>query len=201
MDQECQQDKCELITISCKLSEKNKKGKWFVIDILINVDFFYYDFLIIILIKSGAADYKKVTLLTLKIVGTWETRPPSKTFERVRMVLSCSRWASLFLFIKFLVELLICVAGGNERSREQVWLDFQGRRHLHSDHQEPHCWWGGDIQCKWTFSYLCLCCWLGCPKITFFWTSYRTKRNSKKVFFWDTLLLIPVFRELLKQNS
>ena len=30
MDQECQQDKCELITISCKLSEKNKKGKWFV---------------------------------------------------------------------------------------------------------------------------------------------------------------------------
>ena len=34
MDQECQQDKCELITISCKLSEKNKKGKWLVIDIL-----------------------------------------------------------------------------------------------------------------------------------------------------------------------
>ena len=30
VDQECQQDKCELITISCKLSEKNKKGKWFV---------------------------------------------------------------------------------------------------------------------------------------------------------------------------
>ena len=34
MDQECQQDKCELITISCKLSEKNKKGKWLVIEIL-----------------------------------------------------------------------------------------------------------------------------------------------------------------------
>ena len=31
MDQECQQDKCELVTISCKLSEKNKKGKWLVI--------------------------------------------------------------------------------------------------------------------------------------------------------------------------
>jgi len=30
VDQECQQDKCELVTISCKLSEKNKKGKWYL---------------------------------------------------------------------------------------------------------------------------------------------------------------------------
>ena len=38
VDQECQQDKCELVTISCKLSEKNKKGKWLVIvDILSSI--------------------------------------------------------------------------------------------------------------------------------------------------------------------
>ena len=30
MDQECQQEKCELVTISCKLSEKGKKGKWYL---------------------------------------------------------------------------------------------------------------------------------------------------------------------------
>ena len=41
--------------------------------------------------------------------------------------------------VELLLELVSCVAGGNERSREQVRLDFQGRGHLHSDHQEPHC--------------------------------------------------------------
>ena len=65
MAQECQQDKCELITISCKLSEKNKKGKWFVINV---VSVFYI--VMIIMIKVHVADDKKMMLLYLKNAGT-----------------------------------------------------------------------------------------------------------------------------------
>ena len=105
--------------------------------------------------------FLKSSIWSTIISGTWETRPHSKTFERERTVLSCLRFIFSNLSnwdVELLLELSLCVAGGNERSREQVRLDFQGRGHLHSDHQEPHCWWGGNIQCEWTFSNLSLFC-------------------------------------------